>query len=46
MLRSTVAAGTLSLSGGCDVALYINWVVSQIVQVDGSQLDITTYTDN
>ena len=43
---STSAAKTLSLSDGCDVAMYINRLVLKIVLVDGSQLDIITYTDN
>ena len=43
---STIATETLSLSDGCDVAIYINRLVSEILPVDGSQLDIITYTDN
>ena len=36
----------LSLSDGCDVAIYINRLVSEILQGDESQLDIVTCTDN
>ena len=42
VVRSTIAAGTLSLSDGCDVAIYINRSVSQILRVNGSQLDVKT----
>ena len=46
VVRSTIAVETLCLSDGCDVAIYINRLVSEIVQVDGSRLDIITYKDN
>ena len=42
----TIAAETLSLNGGCDVPIYINRLVSEILRGDGSQLDMITYTDN
>ena len=45
-VHSTIAAETLSLRDGCDVAIYINRLVSEILRVDGSQLDIIIYTDN
>ena len=42
VVRSTVAAETLSLSdgcNGCDIAICINRLVSEILRVDGSQLE-------
>ena len=36
---------TLSLSEGCDVAMYINKLVSELFH-DGKQLNIIAYTDN
>ena len=46
MVHSSIAAEALSLSGGCEVTIYINRLVSEILQVDGSQLNIIAYTDN
>ena len=46
VVRSTIAAEMLSLSDGCDVAIYINRLVSEILWVGGSQLSIIKYTDN
>ena len=45
VVRSAIAAET-SLSNGCDVAIYINRLVSEILRVDGSQSDIIAKTDN
>ena len=44
--RSTIAAETSSLSEGCDVAMYINKLVSELLFHDGKQLNIIAYTDN
>ena len=44
--RSTIAVETLSLSEGCDVAMYINKLVSELLFYDGKQLNIIAYTDN
>ena len=46
VVRSTIAVENLSLSDGCDVAVYINRLVSEILRVDGSQLDIITYIED
>ena len=34
--RSTIAAETQSLSDGCNIAIYINRLVSEILHIDGS----------
>ena len=36
----------MSLSEGCDVAMYINKSVSELLYHDGKQLNIIAYTDN
>ena len=46
VVRSTIAAETLSLSDGCDVAIYANKLISEIVSPDGKMLEILAYTDN
>ena len=38
--RSTIAAETLSLLEGCDVAVYINRLVPELLFDDGEQLNI------
>ena len=45
VVRSTIAVETLSLSEGCDAAMYINKLVSALFH-DGKQLNIIAYTDN
>ena len=42
----TIAAETLSLSEGCDLAMYINKLVSEFLFNDGKQLNIIAYIDN
>ena len=44
--RSNIAVEILSLSEGCDVAMYINKLVSELLFHDGKQLNIIAYTDN
>ena len=44
--RSNIAVETLSLSEGCDVAMYINKLVSELLFHDGKQLNNIAYTDN
>ena len=46
VVRSTIAAETLSLSEGCDIAMYINKLVSELLFHDGKELNIIAYTDN
>ena len=46
VVRSTIAAETLSLSEGCDVAMYIYNLVSELLFHDERQLNIIAYTDN
>lgn len=46
VVRSTIAVEAPSLSDGCDVAIYTNRLVPEILRVHGSQSDIITYTDN
>ena len=46
VVRSTTALETLSLSQGCDVAMYINKLVLRLWFHDGKQLNIIAYTDN
>ena len=46
VVRSTIAVEASSLSDGCDVAIYTNRLVPEILRVNGSQSDIITYTDN
>ena len=46
VVRSTIAAETLSLSDRCDVAIYANKLISEIVSPYGKMLDIVAYTDN
>ena len=46
VVRSTIAAETLPISEGCDVAMYINNLVSELLFHDGRQLNIIAYTDN
>ena len=41
----TIAAETLSVSEGCDVAMYINKLVSELFH-DGKQFNIISYTGN
>ena len=36
VVRSTIAAETLSLSEGCDVAMYVNRLVSELLFHDGT----------
>ena len=36
----------MPLSKGCDVAVYINKLVSELLFHDGKQLNLTAYTDN
>ena len=46
VVGSTIAAETLSLSEGCDVATHVNKLVSELLFHDGKQLNIIAYTDN
>ena len=46
VVRSTISAETLSLSEGCDVAIYVDKLVSELLYHDGKLLDITAYTNN
>ena len=46
VVRSTISAETLSLSEGCDVAIYVDKLISELLYHDGKLLDITAYTDN
>ena len=43
---STIAAETLSLVNGCDVAIYINNLLPELLQTEPNCLSITAYTDN
>ena len=45
VVRSTLAAETLSLSEGCDVAFYVNNLLSELFYKN-SKLNIYAYTDN
>ena len=45
-MRSTIGAETLSLSEGCDIALFTNKLISEIIYKDKIDLCITAYTDN
>ena len=44
--RSTIAAETLSLIDVCDVAIYINNLLSEFLHTEPSCLSITAYTQN
>ena len=44
--QSTMAVNTLSLSHECDIAVYINKLISKLFYTDGSKLDIVAYTNN
>ena len=46
VVHSTIAAETLSLVHGCDVAIYINNLLSEILHTQPNCLSITAYTDN
>lgn len=41
-----MAVNTLSLSHECDIAVYINKLISKLFYTDGSKLDIVAYTNN
>ena len=43
---STLAAETLSLSGGCDVTFYVNIILSELIQKNSKPMNIIAYTDN
>ena len=45
VVRSTIAAETLPLSEGCDLAMCINKLVSELLFHNGKQFNIA-YTDN
>ena len=46
VVRSTIGAETLSLSEGCDIALFTNKLISEIIYKNKIDLCITAYTDN
>ena len=46
MVRSTLAAETSSLSDGCDVALYGNILLSELIQKNSKLINIIAYSDN
>ena len=46
VVRSTIPVETLSLSEGCDEAMCINKLVSELLFHDGKQLNIIAYTHN
>ena len=46
VVRSTIAAETLLLVDGCDVAIYINNLLSEPLHTKCNCLIITVYTDN
>ena len=41
-----MTVNTLSLSHECDIAVYINKIISKLFYTDGSKLDIVAYTNN
>ena len=41
-----MAVNTLSLSHECDIAVYINKLISKLFYTYGSKLDIVAYTNN
>ena len=46
VVRSTLAAETLSLSDGCDVTFYVNILLSELIQKNSKPMNIIAYTDN
>ena len=46
VVHSAIAAQTLSLVDGCDVTIYINNLLSELLHTKPNCLSITTYTDN
>ena len=44
--RSTITAKALHLSKGCNEAIHINRLVSELLFHDGKHLNITVYADN
>ena len=46
LVRSTLAAETLSLSDGCDVTFYVNILLSELIQKNSKPMNIIAYIDN
>ena len=46
VVHSTTAAETLSLVDGCDVAIYINNMLTELLHTKPNCLSITAYTNN
>ena len=46
MVRSTLAAETLSLSDGCEVTFYVNILLSELIQKSSKPMNVIAYTDS